>query len=103
MIASDGGAPHSAPGVTTLGTGFHNSVSSGFAAGETVRPSALRGLADCCAWSAAQKMARVVKETQDDTDLCMVVEKHTPWGKEVIDGRSQPAKIIVNSCITRKT
>src|SRR5579864_5779382 len=30
MIASDGGALHSAPGATTLGTGCHTSVSSGF-------------------------------------------------------------------------
>src|SRR5438270_3012222 len=31
MIASEGAAPQVAPGVTTSGTGFHTSVSSGFA------------------------------------------------------------------------
>jgi len=33
-----------------------------------------------------------MKATEDNMDLRMVVEKHTPWGKEVINGRSQPAK-----------
>src|SRR6476646_561111 len=32
-IASDGGAVHVAPGVTTAGTGSHTSVSSGYGAG----------------------------------------------------------------------
>src|SRR5215467_4003554 len=44
MIASDGGAPHSAPGVTAFGSGCHTSVSSGFAV-------------DCCEYrDAAMKM-----------------------------------------------
>jgi len=36
MIASEGGALQSAPGETTGGTGFHNSVSSGLGCGAVV-------------------------------------------------------------------
>src|SRR5215472_10121199 len=104
MIASDGGAPHSAPGVITLGTGCHNSVSSGFAAREAVRPFSVRGWADCCPGSGAQTIATAVKARQDDMDLRMVVE-HTPSAgrKDVIEhGADKAGERIIRPCIKRK-
>src|ERR1022692_783127 len=66
MIASEGGAPKVAPGVTTFGTGVQISVSSGF------------GLDGCCEDRAAVMEARVANARRCENRMLIVGDEDTP-------------------------
>src|ERR1700689_2232566 len=63
MIASEGGTPHVAPGVTTAGTGVQISVSSGL------------GLVVSCAVRAAEKQTRVASARRCESRMFILVEE----------------------------
>src|ERR1700730_6005327 len=64
-IASEGAAPHVAPGVTTLGTGSQISVSSGF------------GLAGVCAKSGAVMAIRAAEARRLESGKRIIRRKYT--------------------------